>query len=363
MPCVVTLFAGKLRNFNRVAKGTIGSVSCDLSSNGFSITNAYIVGLNGEQVSETNGAGQWYHTNVFAKRQLLATYGASETYFALNDWLGTKRAEVTPDGDLTTFASLPFGNDLTTATIVGNQPDATEQHFTGKERDQESGNDYFGARYYASTTGRFLSPDWSAKVEPVPYAKLDNPQSLNLYDYMLNNPLGGVDADGHQVNPTRQQVISELNHLAKQYGIPSDVVRATARTESGFNIHEVNNNVNAKGNITSTDYGVMQVNSKNIGGSVKGPGGKTFTISASIKTDWKANAKAGTAILAQGYKAAVKEQPNGTAETRAEQAYSAYNAGPGGRNRYMQKNSNGGFADARDAHFDKNYQAEHTRKP
>jgi RHS repeat-associated protein len=68
---------------------------------------------------------------------------------------------------------------------------------TGKERDTESGNDYFGARYYASTMGRFLSPDWSAKEEPVPYAKLDNPQTLNLYNYMRNNPLAGVDADGH----------------------------------------------------------------------------------------------------------------------------------------------------------------------
>jgi RHS repeat-associated protein len=46
-------------------------------------------------------------------------------------------------------------------------------HFTGKERDAENGNDYFGARYFASTMGRFLSPDWSAKAEPVPYAKLD----------------------------------------------------------------------------------------------------------------------------------------------------------------------------------------------
>jgi RHS repeat-associated protein len=68
---------------------------------------------------------------------------------------------------------------------------------TGKERDTESGNDYFMARYYSSSMGRFLSPDWSAKVAPVPYAKLDNPQTLNLYAYMVNNPLGGVDADGH----------------------------------------------------------------------------------------------------------------------------------------------------------------------
>jgi RHS repeat-associated protein len=73
----------------------------------------------------------------------------------------------------------------------------TQPHSTGKERDSESGNDYFGARYYASTVGRFLSPDWSAKEEPVPYAKLGDPQSLNLYEYVGNDPLGRVDADGH----------------------------------------------------------------------------------------------------------------------------------------------------------------------
>ena len=68
---------------------------------------------------------------------------------------------------------------------------------TGKERDTESGNDYFGARYYASSMGRFLSPDWSAKIEPIPYAKLNNPQSLNLYAYVGNNPLIRTDPDGH----------------------------------------------------------------------------------------------------------------------------------------------------------------------
>ena len=42
-----------------------------------------------------------------------------------------------------------------------------------------------------------MSPDWSAKAQAVPYAKLTNPQTLNLYGYMQNNPLGGVDQDGH----------------------------------------------------------------------------------------------------------------------------------------------------------------------
>jgi hypothetical protein len=50
--------------------------------------------------------------------------------------------------------------------------------------------------------GRFLSPDWSVKVQPVPYAKLGDPQSLNLYSYVRNNPLSRVDKDGHCSSPS-----------------------------------------------------------------------------------------------------------------------------------------------------------------
>ncbi len=92
--------------------------------------------------------------------------------------------------------------------------------YTGKERDTESGLDYFGARYYASSMGRMMSPDWSAKAEPVPYAKLDNPQSLNLYSYVLNNPLRFVDADGHEVdlNGTDKQKAEEQRRLTANAG-------------------------------------------------------------------------------------------------------------------------------------------------
>jgi RHS repeat-associated protein len=68
---------------------------------------------------------------------------------------------------------------------------------TGKERDTESGNDYFGARYYSSNMGRFMSPDWDDDPHPTPYAVLDDPQSLNLYSYVKNNPLSKTDKDGH----------------------------------------------------------------------------------------------------------------------------------------------------------------------
>jgi len=71
---------------------------------------------------------------------------------------------------------------------------------TGKERDVESGNDYFEARYYGSSMGRWLSPDYDDSgddPEPVPYAIPGNPQTLNLYSYAGNNPLSNIDPDGH----------------------------------------------------------------------------------------------------------------------------------------------------------------------
>jgi RHS repeat-associated protein len=66
--------------------------------------------------------------------------------------------------------------------------------YTGKERDTESGLDYFGARYYGSSMGRFMSPD------PVGIfvADVTNPQSWNLYSYVMNNPLKFIDPSGEE---------------------------------------------------------------------------------------------------------------------------------------------------------------------
>lgn len=77
-------------------------------------------------------------------------------------------------------------------------PLAPQSRITGKERDSETGLDYFGARYYGSNMDRWMSPDWAEKPEAVPYSDLDDPQSLNLYGYVRNNPLSKADIDGHE---------------------------------------------------------------------------------------------------------------------------------------------------------------------
>ena len=40
-----------------------------------------------------------------------------------------------------------------------------------------------GARFFSAAQGRFTTPDWSAKPQPVPYARLEDPETLNLYSY------------------------------------------------------------------------------------------------------------------------------------------------------------------------------------
>jgi RHS repeat-associated protein len=103
---------------------------------------------------------------------------------------------------------LPFGEEIPqgsygrdTTYPTGAYPSGTLDtqavKFTGKERDAETGLDYFGARYYSGGQGRFMTPDWSAEPEPVPYADFSDPQSLNLYAYVRNDPLTNRDLDGH----------------------------------------------------------------------------------------------------------------------------------------------------------------------
>jgi RHS repeat-associated protein len=103
--------------------------------------------------------------------------------------------------------------------------------YTGKERDSESGNDYFGARYYASSMGRFLSPD------PLYFkaSRLKDPQALNLYEYSRNNPLIYLDPtglaevlncngySGNTCNSDIKNTLSDLNgRQGKQFDIGRD---------------------------------------------------------------------------------------------------------------------------------------------
>jgi len=103
--------------------------------------------------------------------------------------LGTERVRTvfTNPTYLESCSSLPFGDAL---TCQGNG-DFSTLHFTGKEHDYESGLDYFGARFDASSFGRFMSPDPLLNS-----AHPGEPQSWNRYSYVANNPMRNVDPLG-----------------------------------------------------------------------------------------------------------------------------------------------------------------------
>jgi RHS repeat-associated protein len=184
----------------RVVKGSVSSPACPNSSSSFSAVSAqYLLDPGGNQVTELTGSGSWAHSNIWSGGALDATYDLKGLHFHLKDPLGTRRvqaAAISSPGAIEEYClSLPFGDALNCVVPPGapsTADDATEQHFTGKERDTESGNDYFGARYYGSSMGRFMSPDPSGLA----FANPGNPQSLNLYSYALNNPLINIDPTG-----------------------------------------------------------------------------------------------------------------------------------------------------------------------
>jgi RHS repeat-associated protein len=204
----------------RVAKRYITnwSAGCDTTQNGFTPTSAYVLGPGNEQLTETNGNGVWKHTNVYAAGALIATYDSqpgntsnpNPLHFQLADWLGTRRVQTDYAGNIEeSFSSLPFGDQLSSLpTALATADDATEHHFTGKERDAESGNDYFNARYFGSSMGRFMSPDplpWISwqdgdKDERARFEDyIANPQNFNLYAYVRNNPLIYTDPTGESI--------------------------------------------------------------------------------------------------------------------------------------------------------------------
>jgi RHS repeat-associated protein len=134
--------------------------------------------------------------NIYAGGRHVATVGGG-TNFSHSDWLGTERFRTTYAGAACeSIASLPFGDGLTTTSPqYGACYHPSPLHFTGKERDSESGLDNFGARYDSSSTGRFMSPD-PLYIEA---HRLADPQRLNLYAYARNNPVNLTDPTGLDV--------------------------------------------------------------------------------------------------------------------------------------------------------------------
>ena len=146
-------------------------------------------------VAESDLTGSLKTEYIFFGGQRVARkdYPGNTVSYYFSDHLKTASIVTDANGNIQDESDYyPWGGELQFVNNLDNH-----YKFTGKERDGESGLDYYGARYYSNTIGRFVSADWSAGPVPIPYASLTNPQTLNLYALAHDNPSSYADLDGH----------------------------------------------------------------------------------------------------------------------------------------------------------------------
>jgi RHS repeat-associated protein len=207
-------------------------------TNGVQVTKIYWYGAGTEILDESDQSGNFTNEYVFfgGKRIAMRTVSTGTIYYYEEDMLGSSRTIVQAGQTSPCYDAdfYPFGGErVVTNTCSQNYK------FEGKERDTETNNDDFGARYYSSQYGRWLSADWSSVPAPVPYANLTNPQTLNLYAMVSDNPESFADLDGHYAFQTPLEFIT---------GCAADLKGCPDQQSSS----STSQNTNAAGAITSS---------------------------------------------------------------------------------------------------------------
>jgi RHS repeat-associated protein len=163
----------------------------------------FIYGIGGQEIAEFSGSsGALQKEYIYGASGLLATIeptavSSNGTRYTTSDNLGTPRVVTNSSAAVISRHDYkPFGEEIGSGiggrtTGMGYSADGIRQKFTQKERDIETGLDYFGARYYGSPQGRFTSPD-----PLLSSGRPEMPESWNRYAYVLNNPLRFIDPDG-----------------------------------------------------------------------------------------------------------------------------------------------------------------------
>jgi len=183
----------------------------------------YLYDLAGHKIADVDPTGIFMQGELYAGDRHFAIYApepgpTGATFFTHSDWLGTERVRTDMTGtNCESIVSLPFGDGQ---SITGTCGDVSPMHFTGKERDAESGLDNFKARYFGSSMGRFTRPD------PIMISKqkLVDPQQWNMYSYARNNPLRFIDPTGKAAELTgndeerKRQLAALQKAVGKQAG-------------------------------------------------------------------------------------------------------------------------------------------------
>ncbi|MBI2045690.1 RHS repeat-associated core domain-containing protein [Candidatus Pacearchaeota archaeon] len=138
----------------------------------------------GQVISETSTLATKTTSYIYANGLVSSYDSDGNEKFYINDNLGSGSVVLDENGNkISEDSYFAFGVEKTAS-------EEAKFKYTGKELD-DSGLYYYGARYYDPASGRFTSPD------PIS-GSIENPQSLNKYSYVLNNPNKFVDPTGKQ---------------------------------------------------------------------------------------------------------------------------------------------------------------------
>ncbi|HTV57679.1 MAG TPA: RHS repeat-associated core domain-containing protein [Verrucomicrobiae bacterium] len=169
----------------RVEKYHISSGTCAEPGSPI-IDKLYWRAITGQTIAETDGSGNVLEEYVFfAGRRIAQRSGTGAVNYLYTDQVGSVIAMTDGSGNScyqSTFT--PYGEEHATQSTC-----STTYKFTGYERDEETGLDYAFARYYNQRLGRFMSADPLAGA-------VSNPQTLNRYAYVGNNPPNNTDPLG-----------------------------------------------------------------------------------------------------------------------------------------------------------------------
>jgi len=198
------------------------------SACGQSSKTYYIYSYDGKLLAEYNEDNQCIREYIYLENKLFAEYRPqSDKYFYYtNDQINSTRVVTDEDGNVVYSATYsPFGKKIQSSQTVDEAPNS---QFSGKEREERTSLDYFGARYYDHSTYRFNSTDPIVNKSEA----ILNPQLWNLYSYCHNNPITYFDPDGREEIGTIVDVMTDHNnelYAGRGFSIKSRNIRTNVR--------------------------------------------------------------------------------------------------------------------------------------
>jgi RHS repeat-associated protein len=185
-----------------------------------SIVAEYFYDTNSQRVKKLEGNVTTYYIGDYVETKVDgSSVDNTSYYFANNERVGRKD----PDGSNFYYHGDHLGSTSVVTDESGAQSEKVNYYpygslkerigegstylFTDQEFDSESGLYYYDARYYNPELTRFTQPDTIMQ-------DVYNPQNLNKYAYVLNNPLKYTDPTGHGVNLAIEHIIESAKNLA-----------------------------------------------------------------------------------------------------------------------------------------------------